>query len=115
MLGLQLASQPVPPHQSEEVYKHLFALDVLSDDEFLICRRQEYPCSARLPTSTWSDSEDAGFHQNWGLFVLTRDLPLGCDAHSASWEVYHPYFTARQLGYLQGCPLPLLSSRSLLT
>lgn len=105
----------MPPHLTKEVFKHLFSLDVISDDEFLICRRQEYPCSTRLPTSTWSDSEDAAFRQNWGSFVLTRDLPLGCDAHRASWEVYHPHFAVRQLGYLQGCPLPLLSSGSLLT
>ncbi|KAB2611705.1 hypothetical protein D8674_019737 [Pyrus ussuriensis x Pyrus communis] len=30
-------------------------------------------------------------------------------------EVYHPNFLARQLGYLQGCPLPFLSSCSLLS
>ncbi|KAM0963316.1 hypothetical protein ACFX2A_022798 [Malus domestica] len=51
-LGFQLVSRPVPPHQAEEVFKHLFNLDVLSDDELLICRLQEYPCSIRLPTST---------------------------------------------------------------
>ncbi|XP_050140560.1 uncharacterized protein LOC126616536 [Malus sylvestris] len=33
----------------------------------------------------------------------------------ASWEVYHPHFVVLQLGYLQGCPLPLLSSHSFLT
>ena len=47
--------------------------------------------------------------------MLSRDLPLGCDARWASWEVYHPQFTARQLDYLQGCPVPLLLSRSLLS
>ncbi|KAM1804826.1 hypothetical protein ACFX11_030905 [Malus domestica] len=38
-LNLQLASRPVPPHRAKEVFKHLFGLDVISDDEFLICRR----------------------------------------------------------------------------
>ncbi|KAM2294087.1 hypothetical protein PS2_033641 [Malus domestica] len=51
-LGLQLAPRPVPPHRAEKVFKHFFNLDVFSDDEFLICRRQEYPHSIRLPIST---------------------------------------------------------------
>ncbi|XP_068329879.1 uncharacterized protein [Pyrus communis] len=84
-LGLQLASRPASPHRTDEVFKHFLSLDVLSDDEFL------------------------------GSFVLARDFPLGCDARRASWEVYHPHFVARQLGYLQGCPVPLLASRSLLS
>ncbi|KAM2732076.1 hypothetical protein EV2_035673 [Malus domestica] len=33
----------------------------------------------------------------------------------SGWEVYHPNFLARQLGYLQGCPVPLLSSRTVLS
>ncbi|KAB2622539.1 proline-rich protein 12-like [Pyrus ussuriensis x Pyrus communis] len=114
-LGLQLASRPAPPHRAAEVFKHFLSLDVLSDDEFLVCRRQEYPSSLRLPTAAWAESEDAGIRQRWGSFVLARDLPLGCDARRASWEVYHPHFLARQLGYLQGCPVPLLASRSLLS
>ncbi|KAM2086292.1 hypothetical protein ACFX1R_023843 [Malus domestica] len=114
-LGLQLASRPLPPHQAEEVFKHFFGLDVLSDDEFLVCRCQEYPHSIRLPTSTWNEIKDTYFRQHWGSFVLTRDLPLGCNARRASWEVYHPHFAARQLGYLQGCPVPLLTSCSLLS
>ncbi|KAB2627718.1 proline-rich protein 12-like [Pyrus ussuriensis x Pyrus communis] len=114
-LGLQLASRPAPPHRADEVFKHFLGLDVLSDDEFLVCRRQEYLSSLRLPTAAWAESEDAGIRQCWGSFVLARDLPLGCDARRASWEVYHPHFVARQLGYLQGCPVPLLASRSLLS
>ncbi|KAM1044076.1 hypothetical protein ACFX2J_035067 [Malus domestica] len=42
-LGPQLASRPTPPHQAEEVFRYLFALDDLSSDEFLICRRRDYP------------------------------------------------------------------------
>ncbi|XP_068317177.1 uncharacterized protein [Pyrus communis] len=114
-LGLQLASRPPPSHQAKEVFKYLFGLKVLSDDEFLMCRRQEHPCSIRLPTSAWNENEDAALCQNWGSIVLTRDLPLGCDSCQASWEVYHPHFTDRQLGYLQGCLIPLLTSRSLLS
>ncbi|XP_070672589.1 uncharacterized protein [Malus domestica] len=114
-LGPQLASQPTPPHQAEEVFRYLFALDDLSNDEFLICRRRDYPSSIRLPTSMWGAGEDADLRQSWGSFVLTRDLPLGCDGKRAGWEVYHPNFLARQLGYLQGCPVPLLSSRTVLS
>nr|XP_028946853.1 uncharacterized protein LOC114820406 [Malus domestica] len=44
-----------------------------------------------------------------------RDLPLGCDGKRSGWEVYHPNFLARQLGYLQGCPIPLLFSRTVLS
>ncbi|KAM1543622.1 hypothetical protein ACFX15_012761 [Malus domestica] len=47
--------------------------------------------------------------------MLTRDLPLDCDSRRAGWEVYHPNFLTRQLGYLQGCPVPLFSSRSVLS
>ncbi|CAN6547661.1 unnamed protein product [Malus baccata var. baccata] len=50
-----------------------------------------------------------------GVFVLTHDLSFGCDGKRAGWEVYHPNFLARQLGYLQGCPVPLLSSRTVLS
>ncbi|CAN6711747.1 unnamed protein product [Malus baccata var. baccata] len=39
----------------------------------------------------------------------SSDLGVVC------WEVYHPNFLARQLGYLQGCPIPLLSSRTVLS
>ncbi|KAM2194228.1 hypothetical protein ACFX1R_028395 [Malus domestica] len=85
------------------------------NDEFLICRRRDYPSSIRLPTSTWSSEEDADLRQTWGSFVLARDLPLGCDGKRLGWEVYHPNFLARQLGYLQGCPVPLLSSRTILS
>ena len=113
-LGLQLASRPAPSHRAEEVFKFFFGLEDFSDDEFLVCRRREYPASIKLPSLAWSESEDAVLRQNWGSFVLTRDLPLGCDARRASWEVYHPHFTARQLGFLQGCPVPLLTSQSLL-
>ncbi|KAM1831415.1 hypothetical protein ACFX13_021514 [Malus domestica] len=42
-LGPQLASRPTPPHQAEEVFRYLFALDDLTSDEFLICRRRDYP------------------------------------------------------------------------
>ncbi|KAM1842672.1 hypothetical protein ACFX13_017331 [Malus domestica] len=114
-LGLQLASRPAPPHQAEDVFRYLFGLDNLSDDEFLIYRRREYLSSIKLPISAWSADEDADLRQSWGSFVLTRDFPLGCDAHRANWEVYHPHFTARQLGYLQGCPVPLLTSHSMLS
>ena len=38
-LGLQLASRPASPHRTDEVFKHFLSLDVLSDDEFLVCRR----------------------------------------------------------------------------
>ncbi|KAB2635548.1 hypothetical protein D8674_026082 [Pyrus ussuriensis x Pyrus communis] len=114
-LGLQLASRPAPPHRADEVFKHFLSLDVLSEDEFMVCRRQKYPSSLRLPTATWAESEDADIRQCWGSFVLAHDLPLGCDARRANWEVYHPHFVARQLGYLQGCPVPLLASRSLLS
>ena len=114
-LGLQLASRPAPPHRADEVFKHFLGLDVLSDDEFLVCRRQEYPSSLKLPTAAWAASEDADIRQRWGSFVLARDLPLGCDARRAGWEVYHPHFVARQLGYIQGSPVPLLASRSLLS
>ena len=114
-IGLQLASRPAPPHRADEVFKHFLGLDVLSDDEFLVCRRQEYPSSLKLPTAAWAASEDADIRQRWGSFVLARDLPLGCDARRAGWEVYHPHFVARQLGYIQGSPVPLLASRSLLS
>ena len=50
-----------------------------------------------------------------GVVVLARDLHLGCDGKRSGWEVYHPNFLARQLGYLQGCPIPLLSSRTVLS
>ncbi|KAM1451789.1 hypothetical protein ACFX2I_038855 [Malus domestica] len=63
----------------------------------------------------WGTDEDTDLRQSWGSFVLTRDLPLGCDGKRAGWEVYHPNFMARQLGYLQGCPVPLLSSRTVLS
>ncbi|KAM1746859.1 hypothetical protein ACFX11_013450 [Malus domestica] len=113
-LGPQLASRPTPPHQAEEVFKYFFALDDLSNDEFLICCRRDYHSSVRLPISMWGADEDADLRQSWGSFVLTRDLPLGCDGKRAGWEVYHPNFLARQLGYFQGCPVPLLSSRTVL-
>ncbi|KAM1081153.1 hypothetical protein EV2_016192 [Malus domestica] len=114
-LGSQLASRPTPPHQAEEVFRYLFALDDFSNDEFLICRRRDYPSSIRLPISSWSAEEDADLRQTWGSFVLARDLPLGCDGKRSGWEVYHPNFLARQLGYLQGCPIPLLFSRTVLS
>ncbi|KAM2608903.1 hypothetical protein TB1_037178 [Malus domestica] len=114
-LGPQLASRPTPPHQAEKVFRYLFALDDFSNDEFLICRHRDYPSSIRLPTSPWSAEEDADLRQTWGSFVLARDLPLGCDGKRSGWEVYHPNFLARQLGYLQGCPIPLLSSRTVLS
>ncbi|KAM1452242.1 hypothetical protein ACFX2I_039237 [Malus domestica] len=114
-LGSQLASRPTPPHQAEEVFRYLFALDDFSNDEFLICRRRNYPSSIRLPISPWSTEEDADLRQTWGSFVLARDLPLGCDGKRSGWEVYHPNFLARQLGYLQGCPIPILSSRTVLS
>ncbi|KAM0974297.1 hypothetical protein ACFX2C_017498 [Malus domestica] len=114
-LGPQLTSRPTPPHQAEEVFRYLFALDDFSNDEFLICRRRDYPSSIRLPTSPWSAKEDADLRQTWGSFVLARDLPLGCDGKRSGWEVYHPNFLARQLGYLQGYPIPLLSSRTVLS
>lgn len=63
----------------------------------------------------WGAGEDADLRQSWGSFVLTRDLPLGCDGKRVGWEVYHPNFLARQLGYLQGCLVPLLSSRTVLS
>ncbi|KAM2796684.1 hypothetical protein COP1_007786 [Malus domestica] len=114
-LGPQLAFRPTPPHQAEEVFRYFFDLDDLSNEEFLICRRREYPSSIKLPTSMWGADEDADLRQSWGSFVLTRDLPLGCDGKRAGWEVYHPNFLARQLGYLQGYPVPLLSSRTVLS
>ncbi|KAM2322441.1 hypothetical protein ACFXTH_019109 [Malus domestica] len=98
--GPQLASRPTPPHQAEEVFRYFFTLDDLSNDELLICRRQEYPLSIRLPTSMWGADEDADLRQSWGSFVLTHNLPLGCDGHRAGWEVNHPNFLAQQLGYL---------------
>ena len=113
-LGLQLAPRPVPPHRAEDVFKFFFGLADFSDDEFLICRRREYPASIILPSSAWKEAEDAALRQSWGSFVLARDLPLGCDARRASWEVYHPHFLARQLGFSQGCPVPLITSQSLL-
>ncbi|CAN6586313.1 unnamed protein product [Malus baccata var. baccata] len=58
-LGPQLASRPTPPHKAEEVFRYLFALDDLSNDEFLICRRRDYHSSIRLPTSMWGAGEDA--------------------------------------------------------
>nr|XP_017186916.1 uncharacterized protein LOC108173043 [Malus domestica] len=115
VLGPQLASRPTPPYQAEEVFRYFFALDDLSNDEFLICRRREYPSSIKLPTSVWGADEDADLHQSWGSFVLICDLPLGCDGRRAGWEVYHPNFLARQLSYLQGYPVPLLSSRTVLS
>lgn len=114
-LGLQLASHPASHHNAEEVFKYFFNLDAFSDDEFLICRRREYPSSIVLPSSAWDKDEDAGLRQAWGSFVLARDLPLGCEARRASWEVYHPNFNARQLGYLQGSPVPFFFSRTLLS
>ncbi|KAM1157001.1 hypothetical protein ACFX2B_027425 [Malus domestica] len=60
----QLASWPTPPHQAEEVFKYFLALDDLSNDEFLICCRREYPLSIRLPTSMWGTDEDADLHQS---------------------------------------------------
>ncbi|KAM1575627.1 hypothetical protein ACFX10_032034 [Malus domestica] len=62
--GLQLASRPAPPHQAKEVFKYFFALDDLSNDEFLICRRREYPSSIRLPASVWGTDEDADLCQS---------------------------------------------------
>ncbi|CAN6691619.1 unnamed protein product [Malus baccata var. baccata] len=38
-------------------------------------------------STAWSADDDADLCQSWGSFVLTRDLPLGCDAHRASWEL----------------------------
>ncbi|KAM2282763.1 hypothetical protein ACFXTI_031948 [Malus domestica] len=84
VLDLQVASRPVPHHQAEDVFRYFFSLDALSDDEFLICRGREYPLSIKLPTSAWSADDDADLRQSWRSFVLTRDLPLGCDAHRAS-------------------------------
>ncbi|KAM1966171.1 hypothetical protein ACFX15_046425 [Malus domestica] len=72
-LGLQVTSRPVPPHQAEDVFRYLFGLDALSNDEFLICRRREYPLSIKLPTSAWSADEDADLRQSWGSLLLTRD------------------------------------------
>ena len=112
ILGAQLVSLPVPPHRAEEIFTFFFGLDTLSDDEFLICRRRTYPESIRLPTTAWDAETDLVLRPHWGSFMLSRDLPLGCEARRASWEVYHPNFTARQLGYVQGAPVPLLSSRT---
>ena len=81
-LGLPLASKPVPPHQAEDVFKYLFGLEEFSDDEFLVCRRRAYPSFISLPIVAWGEDENCfTFRQNWGSFVLTLDLPLGCDAH----------------------------------
>ena len=113
--GLQLAPHLLPPHRAEEVFKYFFGLEDFSDDEFFVCRHREYPSSTKLPSSIWDDDEDATLRQNWGSFVLARDLPLGCDARRASWEVYHPQFMARQFEFLQGCLVPLLTSFSLLS
>ena len=113
-LGPQLATRPIPPHRAEEIFKFFFGLTELSDDEFLICRRRNYPKSICLPSEAWDVETDLTLRRHWGSFVLSRDLPLGCDARRASWEVYHPHFTARQLGFVQGASVPLLSSRSLL-
>ncbi|KAM0968542.1 hypothetical protein ACFX13_017183 [Malus domestica] len=63
----QLAFQPIPSYQAEEVFRYFFALDDLSDDEFLICCRREYPSSIRLLTSAWGTDEDADLRQSWGL------------------------------------------------
>ncbi|KAM2045842.1 hypothetical protein ACFX1T_009991 [Malus domestica] len=63
-LGPQLASRPIPPHRAEEIFKFFFALDDLSNDEFLICRRRAYPSSVRLPISAWSADEDADLRQS---------------------------------------------------
>lgn len=114
-MGLQLASHPTLTHLTEEIFKYFFAQDDLTNDEFLVCRWRNYHSSIRLPTSAWKESEDANLRQNWGSFVLAHDLHFGCDVSRASWEVYHPHFMTRQLGYLQGCPVPLLTSRSLLS
>ncbi|KAM1052628.1 hypothetical protein ACFX2C_000202 [Malus domestica] len=73
------------------------------------------PPSIKLPSSAWNEAKDTNLRKSWGLFVLTRDLPLSCDAKRASWEIYQPHFISRQLGYLQGYPLPPLTSRSLLS
>ena len=73
-LGLQLASKPVLPYRAEKVFKYLFGLEDFSDNEFLICRRRDYFSSVKLPTSAWSESEDATLRQNWGSFVLSGKL-----------------------------------------
>ena len=109
-LGLWLASKPAPPHRAEEIFKYFFSLEEFSDDEFLTCRRRDYHSFIKLPTTVWSESRDPLLRQNWGSFVLSRDLPLCCDARRSSWEVYHQQFTTRQFG--RG---PLLLSHSLLS
>ncbi|KAM1944158.1 hypothetical protein ACFX15_012404 [Malus domestica] len=63
-LGLQVAPRPVPLHQAEDVFRYFFSLDALSDDEFLICRRREYPLSIKFPTSAWSADDDADLRQS---------------------------------------------------
>ncbi|KAM2420028.1 hypothetical protein ACFXTH_026534 [Malus domestica] len=69
-LGPQLASRPTPPHQAEEVFRYLFALDDLSNDEFLIYRCREYPSSIRLPSSAWGANEVLIFVNPGGLSCL---------------------------------------------
>ncbi|KAM2235030.1 hypothetical protein ACFXTI_013226 [Malus domestica] len=91
VLDLQVASRPVPPRQAKDVFRYFFGLDTRFDDEFLIYRHREYPLSIKLPTSAWSADENADLRQSWGSLVFTRNLPLGC------------------------CPVPLLTSRSLLS
>ncbi|KAM1469925.1 hypothetical protein ACFX1Q_040471 [Malus domestica] len=61
-LNFQVAFRPVPHHQAKDIFRYFFSLDALSDDEFLICRRQEYPLSIKLPTSAWSVDDDADLH-----------------------------------------------------
>lgn len=41
-MGLELASCPVPTHFAEEIFKHFFGLEDLSDNEFQIAHRQTY-------------------------------------------------------------------------
>ncbi|KAM1563129.1 hypothetical protein COP1_037732 [Malus domestica] len=63
-LGLSWPLDQHPPHQAEEVFRYFFALDDLSNDEFLICHRREYPSSIKLPTSMWGADEDADLRQS---------------------------------------------------
>lgn len=63
----------------------------------------------------WEEAEEVDLRQAWGSFTIAHKLHFGCDARRASWEVYNPHFQARQLGYLQGCLVSLVTSRSLLS
>lgn len=58
-MGLQLASRLIPTHSPEEIFKYFFGLEGLSDDKFLIYRRQTYPSSIILLTSTWEEAKEA--------------------------------------------------------